>query len=83
VRVKPAGSVCRLTYQTPEVVEVGDAIVTATTGRAYLVIAARRMRSKKPGMWMLDCIVADELPPDGVRVHPLVWWSRERKTPRR
>lgn len=76
--MKAAGQTCRLTYQTAVEVAAGDAIVTGT-GRAYLVTAARRMRSKLPGMWMLECVVADGAPPAGVRQHPLVWWKRERR----
>ena len=73
--MKPVGSTVRLTYQTPEEVAEGDALVTVKTGRIYLVTAARRMSSSKPGMWALRCMVSDVAPRLG-RLHPLFWNPR-------
>lgn len=76
--MKPIGSEVRLTYETRELVEVGDSIVTQT-GRTYLVQVARRMRSSRsPHLWALRCIVAPAPPPVG-RCHHLVWWKRGRR----
>lgn len=78
--MKPIGSEVKLTYQTAAEVAAGDAVVTVGTGRTYLVIAARRMRSSRPGppCWALVCIVA-EAAPAGVVTHPLFWWPRGKR----
>lgn len=75
------GSECSLTpYDTPRVVEAGDYVVTAKGTSAYLVVKARRMRSRVPDRWALRCIRIhpDDVPGDA-RVHPLQWYRRDRR----
>ena len=81
--MKPIGAAVKLTYQTDEDVEPGEAIVAVRTGRTYLVTTARRMRSSRPGppCWSVGCIVAEAVPA-GVKAHRLFWWPRGRQ-PRR
>lgn len=74
----PAGSVVRISYDTNDEVCAGDAIMTAT-GRTYVVEQARRQsRGKHRGRWHVRCLVADQPPPDGARVHVLYWYPRTR-----
>lgn len=81
--MKPIGAEVGLVYQTAAEVEPGHAVVAARTGRTYLVLAARRTSSRRPGpsVWALRCLVTGDAPPDAVR-HPLHWWPRPRRRPR-
>lgn len=73
--VAPLGSVVGIYYDALREVVTGDALVT-TTGRTYLVVAARRQqRGKHRRRWHLRCAVV-EAAPAGARVHPLRWYKR-------
>lgn len=83
--MKAPGSEVTLTYQTDAQVAAGDVVVTARTGRGYLVRSARRMRSSRPGSpcWSLRCVVLAPGDDTGeARRHPLHWWPRPRRRPR-
>lgn len=81
--VKAAGEVARLTYDTESLVDVGDVIETST-GRRYLVTAAKPSRSCPKGYtgawrrWTCETLVLgpDDATPDGATVHPLYWYPR-------
>lgn len=79
--MKPIGSEVGLTLGCDHAdfaPDVGDAIVTASR-RTYLIIAARRTRSRRQAsVWALRCIIAEWPPPPGVRVYTMTWWSRSR-----
>lgn len=74
------GEQVRITYDTHEEVDAGDALV-ALSGRTYLVLEARRVtRGKHVGhRWRLELLVAEPPVPAGVRVHTLVWNPRKRR----
>lgn len=78
---RPLGTLCDLSpYDAPDRdVRPGDCVRTRA-GSAYLVLRARRVRSKVPGRWALTClrIGVDEIPADAV-VHPLEWYPRGRR----
>jgi hypothetical protein len=67
-------------YDTGRVVMEGDYVVTAKGTSAYLVLRARRVRSRYPNRWALRCvrIDPDDVPGDA-RVHPLHWYPRRRR----
>lgn len=67
-------------YDTQRVVMAGDYVVTARGTSAYLVVRARRVRSRHPDRWALRCVRIDpaEVPGDA-RVHPLHWYPRHRR----
>lgn len=72
----PAGAVVSIYYDALVTVAPGHAIVT-TTGRTYLVVAARRqLRGRHRRRWHLRCAVAEGGPPEGVMVHRLRWYKR-------
>lgn len=77
------GTECNLTpYDTERVVEAGDYVVTAAGTSAYLVLRARRMRSRHPHRWALRCLrVAPDAVPADARVHVLHWYPRPRRRP--
>lgn len=75
--MKGPGEECKLYYDTSLTVEAGDAIETST-GRRYLVVAARKSPSKTH-RWNLDCVVMAGGDPVPGNVHPLYWYSRRRK----
>ncbi len=71
----PLGALVGLYYDALELVLPGDAIVT-TTGRCYLVMAARRQqRGAHVGRYHLRCLV-QAAAPAGARVHRLFWYRR-------
>jgi hypothetical protein len=72
------GEGCTLYYDTTLTVDPGDVLQT-TTGRRYLVQAARRSR-KRPDRWYLDVIVmgGSDITPEGAEVFPIHWYSRKR-----
>lgn len=76
---KPPGSEVGLYYDAERRVLIGDEIVTATTGRRYLVLAVRiQMRGEHEGRQHLRCVVlADdhERDPDS-GVHTVHWYRR-------
>lgn len=77
--MKAFGEPVSITYFAARHIDEGDVMET-TTGRRYLVTAARFTTGKRPH-WVLDCIVmfpADENP-EGARVHGVVWFSRSRR----
>ncbi len=79
--IAPAGAIVGLYYDGGVPVAVGDAIVTRS-GRAYLVVEARRQeRGKHVGRWHLRCEVLEDTPGEGfaARVHPLRWYKRAKK----
>lgn len=69
--MKPVGAPARLTVGSDDpafTLDVGDAIVTKTR-RVYVVVAARRMRSRRAtSMWAAQTIVAEWPPPPGARI---------------
>lgn len=72
------GTECRITpYDTAATVEPGDFVVTAAGTSAYLVLTARKMRSRHPDRWALRCLRWDpaEVPADAT-IHPLHWYPR-------
>lgn len=72
--MRPPGATVRLRYRTPEVVTEGDFIVSAATGRSYVVEEARP-RKQRDGYNLL-CVV---LPPDAEvegDIHWMWWDSR-------
>lgn len=80
--MRQLGTECRLApYDTPDEVEPGDYVVTAAGTSAYLVLDARRVRSRHPDRWALRCLRIDpaEVPDDAVR-HALHWYPRQRRT---
>lgn len=77
----PPGALVRITYDSRDQVEPGDAIVT-TTGRTYVVATVRRqLRGRHRGRWHLGCVVTDGGPPPDVVVHPLRWYKRLHSNP--
>jgi hypothetical protein len=74
----------RLTYDADPGVTLaaGEALRTGT-GRTYLVVSARRVRSRvAPNRWALKVVVVEAPSPDA-RIHMLVWnarTGRERST---
>ena len=77
---KPLGTLCKLHYDSPRDVQVGDVIRTGA-GTCYRVIGYRRQeRGKHAGRWHLDCV---RIGPDDVEeddtVHPLHWYPRNRR----
>lgn len=82
-RGAPVGSIVRLYLDDPvESIEPGHLVVTASTGRSYRVVEARRPLAD--GRWHLVVQVID--PASALRddvVHTLTWYSRDRKKPTR
>lgn len=74
------GTECSLFYDAPDRdVDAGDVIVSSG-GSAYLVLRARRMRSKYVGRYMLRCLrISPAEIAETQTVHPLVWYSRNRR----
>jgi hypothetical protein len=79
--VRAPGAEVRIFYDEPRaVIRTGEALMT-TTGRTYVIVGAERQRrGKRVGAWRLRCVVSDDPPPPGVRIHPLVWHRRTRKS---
>lgn len=76
--MKQPGEECTISYDG-DVVAPGDALRTPT-GRAYGVISVRvQTRGKHTGRQFVRCVVLDELSA-ATRVHPLVWYKRERSS---
>lgn len=76
------GTETAFTYDDPrQPPEPGDFVVSSG-GSAYLVLAARRMRSKYPARWWIRVARVDpaEVPDDAV-VHRLFWYPRNRRRP--
>lgn len=80
--MRKPGEECKLYYDTTLTVEAGDVIETST-GRRYLVMAARKSPTKRQ-RWNLDVLVmsSDQINPIGTTTHMLRWYSRERKVGR-
>lgn len=56
-------------------VQAGEALRT-TTGRTYLVVNARRVRSRvAPNRFALRCVIVEGAPEDA-KVHELRWYRR-------
>lgn len=78
----PPGAEVRLTWDGSAYCELGDELVTATTGRRYLVVGLRQQtKGIHAGRWHLRCIV---LAPDHPRdpdstVHRIAWYPRRRR----
>lgn len=57
----------------------GHALQTPT-GRSYGVLHVRvQERGKHRGRQFVRAIVLDEPPEPGTKVHPLIWYSRDKK----
>lgn len=77
--LKAAGESASLTFWSRRTIDEGDVIETST-GRRYLVTAARWVQGRSPH-WLLDTIVmaTDDTNPDGATVHPLRWFPRGKR----
>ncbi len=74
-RHAPIGAIVRVTYHTVEPVAADDVLVTAT-GRVYVVLGSRKVRSKRSDhLYTLRCLISESIPP-GARTFTLKWWSR-------
>ena len=82
---KPLGTECTLTYDTGADVEPFDVIRTEPAGTCYRVLS---VRAQEGGKWAgirkhLNCVrIAGSDVEEGDRVHPLYWYSRERRRER-
>lgn len=70
----PEGATVTITYDAEPWVEIaaGHGLV-ARTGRTYLILEARRVRSSRLGRWRLRCLVVDGAAAKATTFHPLVW----------
>lgn len=77
--VRKPGEECKLYYDTTLTVDPGD-IIETSTGRRYLVTAARKSPTRRQ-RWNLNVLVMAPGAPYtlGATVHMLHWYSRSRK----
>ena len=77
---KPLGTECTLYYDSPREVEAFDVIRTQA-GTCYRVLEVRiQERGKHAGRKHLKCLrIAPEDVEEDDTIHPLYWYSRERR----
>ena len=77
---KPLGTTCTLYHDSPRDVEAFDVIRTGA-GTCYRVLEVRiQERGKHVGRKHLKCLrIAPEDVEEDDKVHPLYWYSRDRK----
>lgn len=56
----PIGNIVTLYFDTRRTLDVGDICQSATTGRSYRIVTARRQtRGKHEGRWHIQAVVID------------------------
>jgi hypothetical protein len=74
MRARASFTPCKLYYDAPHVVAIGDFLLTPA-GSAYLVQTVRTNKNR-PRRKHMQCLrPADEIPTDAI-VHPLHWYKR-------
>ncbi len=74
----PIGSIVKLYFDTRRSLSEGDVCQSASTGRSYRIVTARRQtRGKHEGRWHIEAVVIDPatITPDD-RIFTYVWYRR-------